>query len=53
MAKKQATKRPRLNDEKVKSLFKKLKSVTQVAEKVGGSYAGVRNNLIRQGVIKG
>lgn len=52
MAKKQASKRPRLNDARVKKLFKSSKSITKVAKKIGGSYAGVRNNLIRQGIIK-
>lgn len=51
MAKKQI-KRPRLNDARVKKLFKSSKSITKVAAQVGGSYAGVRNNLIRQRVIR-
>jgi hypothetical protein len=47
------TKRPRLNADKIKKVFKATKSITKTAVKVGGSYAGVRNNLIRQGVLKG
>ena len=52
MAKK-TIKRPRIDSARVKSLFKSLKSITKVAAKVGASYAGVRNNLIRQKVVKG
>ena len=51
MAKK-TIKRPRIDSARVKSLFKSLKSITKVAAKVGASYAGVRNNLIRQKVVR-
>lgn len=53
MAKKQTVKRPRINSARAKQLFKSTKSITKVAAKLGASYAGVRNNLIRQHVIKG
>lgn len=49
-SKKKAVKRTQLNDERLKKLFRKLKSVAKVAAKVGASYVGVRRNLIRQGV---
>ncbi|VVB51597.1 Uncharacterised protein [uncultured archaeon] len=47
--------RPRINSAQAKSLFKTGKtkgSITLVAEKLGASYAGVRNNLIRQRIIR-
>lgn len=49
------TKRARINSARAKQLFKAGKakgSVTLVAEALGASYAGVRNNLIRQHVIR-
>lgn len=50
MAKKKAVKRSRLNADRVKSLYKSLKSITAVAKKIGASYVGVRRNLLSQGV---
>lgn len=49
MAKK-TVKRTRLNDARLKKLFRKFKSVAKVAAKVGASYVGVRRNLLRQGI---
>lgn len=54
MAKK-TIKRPRINSARAKQMFKAGKtkgSITLVAEALGASYAGVRNNLIRQHVIR-
>lgn len=51
MAKK-TIERPRINSARAKKLYKSTKSITKVASKLGASYAGVYNNLIRQGVIK-
>lgn len=48
MAKKVA--RKRLNADRVKSLYKKLKSISAVAKRIGASYVGVRRNLLSQGV---
>lgn len=48
-------KRPRINSARAKQLFKAGKtkgSIALVAETLGASYAGVRNNLIRQRVIR-
>lgn len=48
-------KRPRINSARAKQLFKAgptKGSITKVAAKLGSSYAGVRNNLIRQRVIR-
>lgn len=50
MAKKKAVKRSRLNADRVKSLYKSLKSISAVAKKIGASYVGVRRNLLTQGV---
>lgn len=39
------TKRHRLNPARVKSLFKKLKSISAVAKRMGASYMGIRRQL--------
>lgn len=51
-SKAKATKRPRLDSDRVKKLFKSLKSISAVAKKVGASYVGVRLNLIASGAYK-
>lgn len=53
MAKKTTTtKRNRLNPARIKTLYRKMKSVSGVAKKVGASYMGVRRQLIVQKLIK-
>lgn len=50
MAKRKAIKRARLNSDRVKKLYKELKSISKVAQRVGASYMGVRRNLLVNGV---
>lgn len=45
MATKKTTKRHRLNPVRIKTLFRKLKSISAVAKKIGASYMGVRRQL--------
>lgn len=46
------TKRPRINSERAKKLFKSNKSITKTAKALGASYVGTRLNLIASGAYK-
>lgn len=56
MAKSKAVKKPRLDSVKIAKLYRAQprneKSISTIAEKVGGSYVGVRLNLISQGLLR-